>query len=116
MKQILISNKFPNYIFDEQIKRKIKNINQQNKYCNAPPSQHVFIELFTATKCTTIINYMKIFLKSWFKETYSPLILIKKKLIIYNNKFKTSILVIKNDSSPSIGVLQNAVHQFKCPL
>ena len=30
----------------------------------------------------------------------------KKKLIIYYNKFKTSNLVIKNTSSPSIEVLQ----------
>ena len=30
----------------------------------------------------------------------------KIKLIIYYNKFKTATLVIKNTSSPSIGVLQ----------
>ena len=30
----------------------------------------------------------------------------KLKLIIYYDKFKTSILVIKNNSSPSVGVLQ----------
>ena len=42
----------------------------------------------------------------------------KIKLIIYYNKFKTSNLVIKNNSSPSIGVLQktNVIYQFKCPL
>ena len=39
------------------------------------------------------------------------------KLIIYYNKFKTSDLVIRNNSSPSIGVLQkNIIYQFKCPL
>ena len=40
------------------------------------------------------------------------------KLIIYYNKFKTSNLVIKNNSSPSIGVLQktNVIYQSKCPL
>ena len=40
------------------------------------------------------------------------------KLIIYYNKFKTSNLVIRNNSSPSIGVLQkyNVIYQFKCPL
>ena len=43
--------------------------------------------------------------KHWFNETYSPLILIKKSTMYYN-KFKTSNLVIKNNSSPSIGVLQ----------
>ena len=42
----------------------------------------------------------------------------KIKLIIYSNKFKTSNLVIKNNSTPSIGVLQktNVIYQFKCPL
>ena len=57
--------------------------------------------------------------KHWFTKTYSPLILIKKiKLIIYYNKFKTSNLVIRNNSSPSFGVLQknNVIYKFKCPL
>ena len=42
----------------------------------------------------------------------------KKIKLIYYNKFKTSKLVIKNNSSPSIGVLQkiNVIYQFKCPL
>ena len=42
----------------------------------------------------------------------------KIKLIIYYNKFKTSNLVIRNNSSLSIGVLQktNVIYQFKCPL
>ena len=43
---------------------------------------------------------------------------MKIKLIIYYNKFKTSNLVINNNSSPLIGVLQktNIIYQFKCPL
>ena len=42
----------------------------------------------------------------------------KIKLVIYYNKFKTSNLVIRNNSSLSIGVLQktNGIYQFKCPL
>ena len=42
----------------------------------------------------------------------------KIKLILYYNKFKTFNLVIKNNSSPSIGVLQkiNIIYQFKCLL
>ena len=42
----------------------------------------------------------------------------KIKLIIYHNKFKTSNLVIRNNSTPSIGVLQNTnvIYQFKFPL
>ena len=40
------------------------------------------------------------------------------KLIIYYNKFETCNLVINNNSSPLIGVLQktNIIYQFKCPL
>ena len=42
----------------------------------------------------------------------------KKIKLIYYNKFKTSSLVIRNNSSPTIGVLQknNVIYQFKCPL
>ena len=38
--------------------------------------------------------------------------------MIYYNKFKTSNLVIKNNSSPLIGVLQKikVIYQFKCHL
>ena len=42
----------------------------------------------------------------------------KIKLIIYYNEFKTANLTIKNNSSPSIGVLpkNNVIYQFECPL
>ena len=42
----------------------------------------------------------------------------KIKLIIYYNKFIASNLVIRNNSTPSIGALQktNVIYQFKCPL
>ena len=44
--QTLINNGFPNYIVDEQIKCIIKNVSQQNKYCNTPPNKQAFIKLF----------------------------------------------------------------------
>ena len=34
------------YIVDEQIKRMVKNVNQQNIYCTTPPSQQKYIKLF----------------------------------------------------------------------
>ena len=42
----------------------------------------------------------------------------KVKLIICYNKFKTSNLVINNNSSPLIEISQktNIIYQFKCPL
>ena len=60
IKQALINNGFPNYTVDEQIKRMIKNVNQQNKQCTTPFSQQTYIKLFfIVTKCTSIINPMK---------------------------------------------------------
>ena len=46
------------------------------------------------------------------------MILIKNIKLIYNNKFKTANLVMKNNSSRSMGVLQttNVIYEFKCPL
>ena len=83
-----------------------------------PSSQQTYIKLFYRNQMH--YNY-KSDEKIWktFTKTYSPLILIKKiKLIIYHNKFKTSNLVIRNNSSASIGVLQknNVIYKFKCPL
>ena len=46
IKQALINNGFPNYIVDEQIKRMIKIVNQQNKHCTTPPSQQTYIKPF----------------------------------------------------------------------
>ena len=46
IKQALINNGFPNYIVDEQIKRMIKNVNQQNKQCTTPSSQQTYIKHF----------------------------------------------------------------------
>ena len=61
---------------------------------------------------------MKTFLKCWFEETYSSLTLIKISTYHILNKFKNSNLVITNNSSPSVGVLQrtNVIYQFKHPL
>ena len=57
IKQTLINNGSPNYIVDEQIKRMIKNVSQQNKHCNTSLSKQAFIKLFfPVTKCTTIMN------------------------------------------------------------
>ena len=77
----------------------IKNVNQQNKHCTTPPSQQTYIKLFYCNQ----IHY--IFPTDPYK---------KNKLIIYYNEFKTSDLVIKNNSSPSIGVLQktNIIYQL----
>ena len=50
---------FANYIVDEQIKRMIKMLtNKINTVPFYPINRHI-LNIFTATKCTTIINQMK---------------------------------------------------------
>ena len=85
MKQTLINNVSPNYIVDEQIKRMIKNVNQQNKHCTTPSSKQTLSNFFTATKCTTIINQMKKNKKTLIQKNILPTDLNKKKtyLILY---------------------------------
>ena len=119
IKQALIDNGFPNYIVDEQIKRMIKNVNQQNKQCTTPSSQQTYIKLFYRNQMHYNYKSDEKIMKTLIHKNILPTDPNKKiKLIIYYNKFKTSNLVIRNNSSPSIGVLQktNVIYKFKCPL
>ena len=119
IKQALINNGFPNYIVDEQIKRMIKNVNQQNKQCTTPSSQQTYIKLFYRNQMHYNYKSNEKILKTLIHKNIFPTDPNKKiKLVIYYNKFKTSNLVIRNNSSPSIGVLQktNVIYKFKCPL
>ena len=119
IKQALINNGFPNYIVDEQIKRMIKNVNQQNKHCTTPSSQQTYIKLFYRNQMHYNYKLDEKILKTLIHRNILPIDPNKKiKLIIYYNKFKTLNLVIRNNSSPSIGVLQktNVIYKFKCPL
>ena len=107
IKQALIDNGFPNYIVDEQIKRMIKNVNQQNKQCTTPPSQQTYIKLFYRNQMHYNYKSDEKIMKTLIHKNILPTDPNKKiKLIMYYNKFKTSNLVIRNNSSPSIGVLQ----------
>ena len=118
IKQALINNGFPNYIVDEQIKRMIKNVNQQNKQCTTPSSQQTYIKLFYRNQMHYNYKSDEKILKTLIHRNILPTDPNKKiKLVIYY-KFKTSNLVIRNNSSPSIGVLQktNVIYKFKCPL
>ena len=119
IKQALINNGFPNYIVDEQIKRMIKNVNQQNEQCTTPSSQQTYIKLFYRNQMHYNYKSDEKILKTLIHKNILPTDPNKKiKLVIYYNKFKTSNLVIRNNSSPSIGVLQktNVIYKFKCPL
>ena len=118
-KQALIDNGFPNYIVDEQINRMIKNVNQQNKQCTTPSSQQTYIKLFYRNQMHYNYKSDEKIMKTLIHKNILPTDPNKKiKLIIYYNKFKTSNLVIRNNSSPLIGVLQktNVIYKFKCPL
>ena len=70
-------------------------------------------ELFWKVSCSMLISLI-LLVRIRMSSTYLRYI----KLVIYYNKFKTSNLVIRNNSSPSIGVLQktNVIYKFKCPL
>ena len=119
IKQALINNGFPIYIVDERIKYMIKNVNQQNKHCTTAPCQQTYIKLFYHNQMHYNYKSDEKILKTLIHKNILPTDSNKKiKLIIYDDKFKTSNLVIKNNSSPSIGVLQktNDIYQFKCPL
>ena len=81
--------------------------NQQNKQCTTPSSQQTYIKLFYRNQMH--YNYKsdeKILKTLIYKNILHTDPNKKIKLIIYYNKFKTSNLVIRNNSFPSIGVLQ----------
>ena len=106
IKQALINNEFPNYIVDVQIECMIKNVNQQNKHCTTPPSQQTYIKLFYCNQMHYNYKSDEKILKTLIHRNILPTDPNKKiKLIIYYNKFKTSNLVIKNNSSSSLNVL-----------
>ena len=117
IKQALINNGFPNYIVDEQIKRMIKNVNQQNKQCTTPSSQQTYLKHFYRNQMHYNYKSDEKIMKTLIHKNMLPTDPNKKIKLIYYNKFKTSNLVIRNNSSPSIGVLQktNVIYKFKCP-
>ena len=96
----------------------IKNVNQQNKHCTTPPSQQTYIKLFYRNQMPYNYESDEKILKILIHRNILPTDPNKKiKLIIYYNRFKTSNLVIRNNSSPSIRVFKKKViYQFRCPL
>ena len=78
--------------------------NKINTVLLHPVNKHIS-NFFTVIKCITFLNQIKKILKTLIHRNILLIDPNKKKLIYYN-KFKTSNLVIKNNSSPSIGVLK----------
>ena len=56
----------------------LKMLTNKNKHCTNPPSQQTFINLFYCNQMHYNYKLDEKYQKHWFKETYSPLILIKK--------------------------------------
>ena len=86
---------------------------------HTPSSQQTYIKLFYRNQMHYNYKSDEKILKTLIHKNILPTDPNKKiKLVIYYNKFKTSNLVIRNNSSPSIGVLQktNVIYKFKCPL
>ena len=97
IKQALINDGFPNYFVDEQIKRMIKNVNQQNIHYTS--SQQRYIKLFYCNQMHYNYKSDEKILKTLIQRNILPTDPNKKiKLIIYYKKFKTSNLVIKKIS------------------
>ena len=96
----------------------IKNVNQQNKHCTTPPSQQSYIKLFYRNQMHYNYKSDEKILKILIPRNIFLTDPNKKIKLIIHYKFKTSNLVIKNNSSSSIGVLQkiNVIYKFKCPL
>ena len=89
---ILLVNIFDN-TFDEQIKRIIKNVNQQNEQCTTPSSQQTYIKLFYRNQMHYNYKSDEKILKTLIHKNILPTDPNKKiKLVIYYNKFKTSNL------------------------
>ena len=85
----------------------IKNVNQQNKHCTTPSSQKTYIKHFYRNQMHYNYKSNEKILKTLIHRNIFPTDPNKKiRLIIHYNKFKTSNLVIRNNSSPLIGVLQ----------
>ena len=81
----------------------IKNVNQQNKHCTTPPSQQTYIKHFYSNQMHYNYKSDEKILKTLIHRNILPTDPNKKiKLIIYYDKFKTSNLAIRNNSSPSI--------------
>ena len=97
----------------------IKNVNQQSEQCTTPSSQQTYIKLFYLNQMLYNYKSDEKILKTLIHKSILPTDPNKKiKLIIYYYNFKTSNLAFRNNSSPSIGVLQktNVIYKFKCPL
>ena len=117
IKQILINNGFPNYIVDTEIEHFINKTEQHN------------IDNTLNHKQSINLNYKNQFhnnfkidehiLKNLIWKNILPSCPTKKvRLIIYYNKFKTSNLIISNNTSPSTKLLDgtNIIYMFKYPL
>ena len=96
----------------------VNSVNQQNKQYTTPSSQQTYIKLFYRNQMHYNYKSDEKIMKTLIHKNILPTDPNKKiKLMIYYNKFKTSNLVIRKNSFPSIGVLQktNVVYKFKCP-
>ena len=79
----------------------IKNVNQQNKYCTSAPNQQTYIKLFYRKQMHNNNKSDEKIFKTLIHRNILPTDPNKKlKLTTYYDKFKTSNLVIKNNSLP----------------
>ena len=116
IKQTLVNNGFPNYVVDTEIKHFINKTEQPNIDNKLNHKQS--INLCYKTQFHSNYKIDEHILKNLIQKNVLPIDPTKKiRLIIYYNKFKTSNIIISNNSSASTKLLDwTNVYMLKCPL
>ena len=115
--QTLINNGFANYIVDTEIKHFIDKTEQHN-IDNTLNHKHS-INLYCKNQFHSNYKIDEHILKNLIQKNVLPSNPTKNvRHIIYYNRFKTSNLIISNNSSPSTELLDrtNVEYMFKCHL
>ena len=116
IKQTLVNNNFPNKLVDQQIKLYLQNINKNNNTTNNNNTNRINLyyrnQMYYNYKSDeqAITNIIKRHLKPIEKQK-------QIKLTIYYTKFKTSKLIVKNNTNSVKMYLKqtNVVYKFICP-
>ena len=116
IKETIVNNNFPNKLVDQQIKLYLQNINKNNNITNNNNTNR--INLYYRNQMHYNYKLDKQAIINIIKRHIEPIEKQKLiKLIIYFTKFKTSNLIVKNNTnSAKIHHNQNnVVYKFICP-
>ena len=116
IKQTLINSGFPNHIVDAEMKHFINKTEQHNIDNTLNHKQS--INLYYKNQFHSNYKIDEHILKNLIQKNVLPTDPTKKIRLIYYNKFKTFILIVSNNSSPSTELLDKTkvIYMFKCPM